>query len=122
DGRVGPIAEVAPIRSCGRKPLKPSLPSNRTKLLAKPPASPTGSFRPVSISKRPAPMTREPRVSAVEPTDCRRSGGLQQTELRERGDAVVQADFLDDLAVLETQHRRSGEAHLEAGGGWQGAD
>src|SRR5258708_40176503 len=51
-----------------------------------------------------------------------RSNGLDQAELGERSDAVVETDFLDDLAVLETQYRRAAEVHLPAGLGRQRAD
>ena len=39
------------------------------------------------------------------------SGGLEQAELGQRGDAVVEADLLRDLAVDHLQHRCAGEAH-----------
>src|ERR1700676_890102 len=67
-------------------------------------------------------MTTRARVSAAEPTGCHLSGGLQQTELRERGHAVVETDLFDDSAILETQHRRAGETHLAAGRRRQRAD
>jgi hypothetical protein len=42
-----------------------------------------------------------------------RSGGLlDQPELGQRGDAVVEADLLNDLAVDHFQYCRAGEAHL----------
>lgn len=42
------------------------------------------------------------------------SNGLDEPELRERSHAVIEADFFDDLAVLQTQHRRAREVHLAA--------
>ena len=42
-------------------------------------------------------------------------GSLQDAELGQARDAVIEADFLDDLAVLEAQHRGAGEVHLPAG-------
>ena len=44
-----------------------------------------------------------------------RSGGFQDTELHERGDPVVESDFLRDLAVLDTQYGRTREVHLPTG-------
>jgi hypothetical protein len=41
-----------------------------------------------------------------------RSNGLDEAELGERSDAVVEADLLDDLAVLKTQDCGAGEVHL----------
>src|SRR6202171_595461 len=40
---------------------------------------------------------------------------LDEPELHQGCDAVIKADFLDDLAVLELQHGRSGELHLATG-------
>ena len=47
---------------------------------------------------------------------------LHQRELRQCRHAIVQADFLDDLAILEAQHGRAGEKHFPAGGCWRRAD
>src|ERR1700722_6212243 len=35
-----------------------------------------------------------------------------KTQLSECGDTIVESDLFDNLAVLKTQHRRSGEVHL----------
>src|SRR5277367_727508 len=51
-----------------------------------------------------------------------RSGGPEQAELGQRGDAVVEADLLRDLAVNHLQDRRAGEAHLAAGRGRKAAN
>src|SRR6516165_209919 len=40
-----------------------------------------------------------------------RSSGFQDTELHQRGDPVVEPDFLRDLAVLDTEYRRTREVH-----------
>jgi hypothetical protein len=45
---------------------------------------------------------------------ARGSGGFQDAELLQRGRAVVEANFLGNLAVFDTQHCRSGEPHLPA--------
>jgi len=51
----------------------------------------------------------KPRALAV----ALRSGGLlDQPELGQRGDAVVEADLLNDLAVDHFQYCRAGEVHL----------
>ena len=47
---------------------------------------------------------------------------LDETELGQRGDAVVEADLLCDPAVDHLEHRRAGEAHLAAGRGGKAAD
>src|ERR1700722_5272205 len=39
---------------------------------------------------------------------------FDESELLQGGYAVVQADFLDDLAVFEAEHSRTGEAHFPA--------
>jgi hypothetical protein len=44
------------------------------------------------------------------------SGGAKEAELRQGRHAVVETDFLRDPAVFDTEHGRSGEAHLAAGG------
>lgn len=45
--------------------------------------------------------------------DCSlNSSGLDKFELGQRRDAVVQTDFLSDLAILETQDRGADEMHL----------
>src|SRR3984893_9039429 len=36
---------------------------------------------------------------------------LGEAQLRQRSDAVIETDFLDDLAILEAQHRGPGEVH-----------
>src|SRR6516165_4832784 len=41
-----------------------------------------------------------------------RSGGFQDAKLHERGDPVVESDFIRDLAVLDTQYDRPREVHL----------
>ena len=40
--------------------------------------------------------------------------GPDEAELRESGNAVVQSEFLDELAVLQAQHGGPGEVHLAA--------
>ena len=42
------------------------------------------------------------------------SGRAQQAELLQRGDPVVQTDFLGDLAVFDTNHCDSAEPHPAA--------
>src|SRR5436853_7780355 len=42
-------------------------------------------------------------------------GGFQNTKLGQRGDAVVEPDFLRDLAALDAKHGRSREVHLPTG-------
>src|SRR5882724_11190890 len=37
---------------------------------------------------------------------------LEQFELSQRGNAVIETDLLDDLAVDDLQHRRTREVHL----------
>src|SRR5262249_50739158 len=49
------------------------------------------------------------------------SGGVEQPELGQGGNAVVQADLLDDLAVLELEDGHAGEVHLPARVGGQAA-
>src|SRR3954462_13163631 len=44
-----------------------------------------------------------------------RSGCAHEAELRQRRHAVVEADLLGDLAVLDAKDRRSGKPHLPAG-------
>ena len=44
-----------------------------------------------------------------------RSNPLDETELSERRDAIVETDFLDDLAILQTQDRGAGEVDLAPG-------
>src|SRR5262249_12398762 len=51
-----------------------------------------------------------------------RSGGFDQPKLGERGDAVVEADLLDDLPVDHLQDRRAREVHLAAGRRGETAD
>src|ERR1700712_3759501 len=41
----------------------------------------------------------------------RRSGRTDKTQLRKRAHAIVQADFLNDLAIPKLQDSRTGEAH-----------
>jgi hypothetical protein len=43
----------------------------------------------------------------------------EQSELRERSDAVIKSYFLNDLSVLELQYRDSREMHLSARCGGQ---
>src|SRR5262249_12542920 len=50
------------------------------------------------------------------------SGRLQDAQLLERGDPVVEADFLCNLAVLYPEDGRSSEPHLSSGGSRKGAD
>jgi hypothetical protein len=46
----------------------------------------------------------------------------QDAELLQRGCAIVQADFLGDLAILQAKHCRSREPHFPARGRRKGAD
>src|ERR1700690_2923985 len=48
-------------------------------------------------------------------------GKLDQPELLQRGDTVVEPDFLGDLAVLQLQNSRTGKTHFPAGVRGQGA-
>src|SRR3954470_12346101 len=50
------------------------------------------------------------------------SGSAHETKLLERGHAIVQADLLCDLAILQAKHGRSGEVHLPAACRRQGSD
>src|SRR5262249_56698551 len=47
---------------------------------------------------------------------------LDQPKLVQRGQAIVEADFLDDLAVDHFQHCGAGEVHLPAGRSGETAD
>src|SRR5215469_10076942 len=49
------------------------------------------------------------------------SSGAEEPELGQGGDTVVQADLLNDLAVLEFEDGDSGEVHLPARAGGQTA-
>ena len=42
-------------------------------------------------------------------------GGFQNTKLGQRGDAVVEPDFLRNLAVLYPKYRGPGEVHPPTG-------
>ena len=53
--------------------------------------------------------------------DRERLRGADETELLQGGDAIVEADFLDDFSVLELQHGGASEFHLAAGIGRQGS-
>src|SRR6266550_8719008 len=53
--------------------------------------------------------------------DRERLRGADETELLQGGDAVVEADFLDDFSVLELQHGDASEFHLAAGISRQGS-
>ena len=46
---------------------------------------------------------------------------MEQPKLGQRGDPVIEADFLDYLAVLELEDGDAGEVHLPAGVGGQAA-
>jgi hypothetical protein len=46
----------------------------------------------------------------------------QDAELLQRSCAIVQPDFLTDLAILQAKHGRSRESHFPAGGRRKGAD
>ena len=63
-----------------------------------------------------------PKFSAIELTDCRRSSGFEQAELRERRHAVVETDLLDDLAVLKRSTVVPVKRILRPGRGRQRAD
>src|SRR3954454_24000608 len=43
------------------------------------------------------------------------SGGLQNSKLRERSDPVIEAHFLGDFAILDTEHGCPSEVHLPTG-------
>src|SRR5689334_23874711 len=52
--------------------------------------------------------------------DARRTLGLgQKAKLGQCGNAVVQADFLDDLLVFQTKNRRASKVHLAARVRWK---
>jgi len=66
------------------------------------------------------PPVRKPAGGAGRGIDARSSllvplGGFQNTKLGQRGDAVVEPDFLRDLAALHAKHGRSREVHLPTG-------
>ncbi len=42
-----------------------------------------------------------------------------EAELSEGGDAVIESNLFDDLAIFQTQHRRSAEVHPATGGSRQ---
>jgi hypothetical protein len=46
---------------------------------------------------------------------CPASCCVDESELLQGAHAVVQADFLNDLAIFEAEHGRAGEAHFPAG-------
>jgi len=50
-------------------------------------------------------------TEAPRPASC----CVDDSELLQGGHAVVQADFLNDLAIFEAEHGRAGEAHYLAG-------
>src|SRR3984893_18006758 len=50
------------------------------------------------------------------------SGGFQEAELRERGNAVVKADLLQDFAVLDLENGCTSKVHFAARRGWQRSD
>src|SRR5262249_42710388 len=52
----------------------------------------------------------------------RRPGRGDEAELPQDRDAVVEADFLGDKAILDLEDGGAGKAHRLAGGGWQRAD
>src|SRR6476620_8738983 len=43
------------------------------------------------------------------------SDSAYETKLLKRGHAIIQADLLCDLAILQAKHSRSSEVHLPAG-------
>jgi hypothetical protein len=51
--------------------------------------------------------------------DGGRSGRNDEAELPQNRNAVVEADFLGDEAVLDLEDGGASEAHRLAGGGWQ---
>src|SRR5258708_10974721 len=54
-------------------------------------------------------------TEAPRPASC----CVDKSELLQGGHAVVQADFLNDLAIFEAEHGRAGEVHFPAGRGRQ---
>src|ERR1700737_3597632 len=50
------------------------------------------------------------------------SGGFQEAELRERGNAVVKADLLQDFAVLDLENGCTSKVHFAARRCWQRSD
>ncbi|HLZ59655.1 MAG TPA: hypothetical protein VKR06_22120 [Ktedonosporobacter sp.] len=57
------------------------------------------------------------RISAA--ARVARSDGTSEAKLLEGGHAIVQTNFLYDLAVFNPKHRCAGESHLSASGGFQ---
>ena len=51
--------------------------------------------------------------------ECALCGSLDQSKLRQGRHAIVEADLLDNLAVLELQDGRTGELHLASCVGWK---
>src|ERR1700738_966154 len=49
------------------------------------------------------------------------SGGFQEAELRERGNAVVKADLLQDFAVLDLENGCTSKVHFAARRCWAGS-
>jgi cation transport regulator ChaC len=63
----------------------------------------------------PQPRSRISRRFGHAGDGASRSGGLEQAKLRESRDAIIEADFLDDLSIHDLQNGRAGKAHLAAG-------
>ena len=66
-------------------------------------------------------VARSPFDGSPVGADRERLRGADETELLQGGDAIVEADFLDDFSVLELQHGGASEFHLAAGIGRQGS-
>lgn len=60
------------------------------------------------------PKAKSPKLSRSESFD-------EQAELGQRGCAVIEPCFFNDLSALEPQYRDFCEMHLSAGRHWQGA-
>src|ERR1700681_3974704 len=69
-----------------------------------------------AFQKRPASLLDSSKNP--QPALCDR---LDEPELRQGRDSVIEADFLDDLVVLELKDGRSGELHLATGISGQGS-
>jgi hypothetical protein len=60
-------------------------------------------------------------AAAVVDGGFQQSNGAKQLQLGQDGNSVVQADFLDDLAILEREDGHAREVHLSACVGGQAA-
>jgi hypothetical protein len=62
-----------------------------------------------NAEKGPRAVAGPPHARLVEGGNCREKlGSPEKPELRERGNAIIETNFLDDLAVAESKHRGAG--------------